>query len=148
MTIIVWDGVTLAADKLCSIGGLSATVNKLFRIDTGPFAGSIGGGSGDASSINEFVKWLRDGADMDKIPKFQTDKDDYVNFILINAQKEIWRFDRGAFPYMVEDEYHASGSGRDYALAAMYCGKTAAEAVEIASIFETGCGRGVDTLTL
>jgi ATP-dependent protease HslVU (ClpYQ) peptidase subunit len=45
-----------------------------------------------------------------------------------------------------EDKKTATGSGRDYALAAMHCGKTAREAVEIACLFETGCGNGVDEL--
>lgn len=38
------------------------------------------------------------------------------------------------------------GSGRDFAIAAMHCGKTAREAVEIASLYENGCGNGVDVL--
>lgn len=33
---------------------------------------------------------------------------------------------------------HAIGSGRDFALAAMHCGKSALEAVEIAAHFDTG----------
>lgn len=35
---------------------------------------------------------------------------------------------------------HAIGSGRDFALAAMHCGKSALEAVQIAGYFDTGTG--------
>ena len=47
----------------------------------------------------------------------------------------------------VEDQFAAWGSGRDFALTAMHLGKSAREAVEIACLFENGCGNGVDVLT-
>lgn len=40
-------------------------------------------------------------------------------------------------------EKHAIGSGRDFALAAMHCGKSALEAVEVARHFDTGTGGAV-----
>lgn len=39
----------------------------------------------------------------------------------------------------------ADGSGRDYATAAMYLGKTAREAVAVAARFEANTGMGVDS---
>jgi ATP-dependent protease HslVU (ClpYQ) peptidase subunit len=44
------------------------------------------------------------------------------------------------------ESFHALGSGRDFALAAMYLGKNAREAVEIAMEFDLETGKGVDCL--
>jgi hypothetical protein len=53
----------------------------------------------------------------------------------------------GDYPRTVtEDAHHAIGSGRDFAAAAMYLGKTAREAVEVAMALTGFCGHGVDTL--
>jgi ATP-dependent protease HslVU (ClpYQ) peptidase subunit len=41
----------------------------------------------------------------------------------------------------------AIGSGRNYAMAAMYLGKTAAEAVAVAAALDSSVGCGITTLT-
>jgi ATP-dependent protease HslVU (ClpYQ) peptidase subunit len=51
-------------------------------------------------------------------------------------------------PWLILSPQTAIGTGRDYALAAMHCGSTAAEAVAIAALFDPGTGGGVDTVTL
>jgi ATP-dependent protease HslVU (ClpYQ) peptidase subunit len=48
----------------------------------------------------------------------------------------------------VEDPFIAFGAGRDYAMAAMHLGCDAHRAVEVACVFDTGCGMGIDTLEL
>ena len=45
-----------------------------------------------------------------------------------------------------EDKFIAFGAGRDYALTAMFLGKSAIEAVQVAIQLDTSCGMGIDTL--
>jgi hypothetical protein len=54
----------------------------------------------------------------------------------------------GPYPMRNRSERWAWGSGRDFALAAMHLGKTAAEAVEVACLFQSDCGLGVDHVEL
>lgn len=142
MTCIAWDGKTLAADKRASLQGYAVPVTKIFRVN-----GMLVGGAGDFNKALEVVEWVKSGADPDKLPAFQR-TDDWVGLVCITPDKKILRYERGPLPFVVEAPFFAIGSGRDYAIAAMHLGKSAKEAVEIACIYETGCGNGIDALTL
>ena len=67
---------------------------------------------------------------------------------MIGPDKSIRKWERSPYPLKFHDEQFAIGSGRDFALAAMYLGKTAAQAVEVACVFDSGCGNGVDAMAL
>ena len=56
------------------------------------------------------------------------------------------RYEQTPNPFVVEDKQWAIGSGRDYAIAAMHLGRTAAEAVAVACLFDVSCGMGIDTM--
>lgn len=91
------------------------------------------------------LHWFEQGAKLEEWP--ESDSDDYV--CLIIWDREGFRFfEDGPFALPVENAFWAFGCGRDFALAAMHCGKDAREAVEIASRFDNGCGLGVDVMTL
>lgn len=72
-------------------------------------------------------------------------KDDYANVLVIENGR-VLMYSRSPHYWEYEDSFFAIGSGRELALAAMYCGKNAKEAVEVASLFEASCGMGVDVL--
>lgn len=144
MTCIAWDGKTLAADKRCLNGSLIGTVTKIYR----GRGGCLLGFSGDYDMCAQMLDWFNDGADPEKYPAQQRDKDLWSGFLVIRPDGGIQRFERTPNPLRYEDKIFAAGSGREFALAAMYCGKTAVEAVRIACIFDSGCGNGIDTLTL
>ncbi len=142
MTIICWDGVTLAADKRAVSAGWKFKVTKIYRIELG-----LVGVDGAYDVGLSLIKWLESGQDPKDYPEVQKDNDRYAHMLLIAPNKEILRYDRNPYPYKVEEPYIAAGCGRDFALAAMHLGKTAAEAVEVACHFDAGCGNGIDTLT-
>jgi len=142
MTCIAWDGKTLASDKRVTEEGLARTVTKIRRIN-----GLLVGATGLTWAGREMLAWVERGRKPEDFPASQRNKDDWAGTIVIEGT-HILTYDRGPYPIEIEDPTYAIGSGRDYALAAMHCGKTAAEAVEIAALFETGCGNGVDTLEL
>jgi 20S proteasome alpha/beta subunit len=143
MTCIAWDGKTLAADKRACNGTLYRTVTKIFRVGD-----SLMGYSGDPSFGEGMRAWIAGGEKPDDFPAFQRDKDDWVVTLVIRANGTIHKYERTPNPITFEDKHFAIGCGRDFALAAMHLGKTAREAVEVAIALDSGCGNGIDTLTL
>ena len=143
MTVIAWDGRTLAADKMGDADGLRRTTTKIRRFDGGLF-----GSAGAASRGAEMFAWIVSGADPATVPSFQLSPDDYQSVMVVRNDGTVWVYGCSAYPFQMEDPFHAIGSGRDFAVAAMHLGCNATQAVEVASRFESGCGMGIDTLEL
>ena len=142
MTVICWDGKTLAADRMGDAGGLRRTTTKIFRFDGGLF-----GSAGRGSRAAEMFAWIKDGSDPQRVPPFQL-TDEYQDVMVVRNDRTVWIYGQSAYPFRMEDPFHAIGSGRDFAMAAMLLGHDARTAVEVASQFCSGCGMGVDTLEL
>ncbi|MDE2468427.1 MAG: hypothetical protein KGL35_06715 [Bradyrhizobium sp.] len=143
MTTVAWDGKMLAADRRATSQGMAYEVCKLHRTPDGRLLA----GAGYAGLIGRMFAWLDNPErDWNARPAEQA-SDDYVFIIEITTAAEIRLHGRYG-EETTTSPFTASGSGRDYAMAAMACGKTAAEAVEIAARFDIGTGGGVDTLTL
>lgn len=141
MTVIAWDGKTLAADRRCMLGNTIRSTTKIFRV-----YGELVGVSGDYVRGLEVLEWFREGAVADRFPAprgaFQG------NLIVIDAKGRARRYEENPIPYMLEDEHAAAGCGDESALVAMALGATAREAVEIVCRFNYGCGNGIDTLEI
>lgn len=138
MSVIAYDGRIVAADSQLDSNGTKLTMTKLFRHeDTGRIIGAVG----DSIVAAEMVWWItRTGADGVEFPEAARSKDG-----VSPARVFIWENGK-AFMYgggRIGVEVHAPfamGSGQDAAMAAMLCGRTAAEAVEVACRVDTGCG--------
>lgn len=144
MTVIAWDGRTLAANKLASMGTTKHTTVKIFRGRDNSLVGYAGG----ADFGEQMVAWWNNGADPATFPPSQRDTNDWAGLIVIRKGQPIWRFERTPHPIKFYDNKFAIGSGREFALAAMYLGHDAPRAVEVASALDSRCGMGIDTLTL
>lgn len=142
MTVIAWDGKTLAADKLATMSGnIARTVRKIERF--GDVLLAMTGGWDVAVEIRE---WYKAGAVPTAFPPRA--RDDIATLIVFKRNGAIDTYASGPFPMPIEAKQIAFGSGRDYAEAAMHLGKTASEAVAVACHFQTDCGNGIDTLTI
>ena len=141
MSIIAWDGTILAADKRASLGTLIRTTTKIFRVGE-----VLAGYDGESAAWEEMLAWFRDGRDPAKFPAAQRNKDAWAGLLIVWPDKTLWRYEQTPYPVRYEPQQFAVGCGRDFALAAMHLGKSAPEAVEIASIFDSACGNGVDIL--
>jgi hypothetical protein len=143
MTVIAWDGRTLAADKRMLSGRTVGSTTKIFRIgaELVGFAGTPAGGQ-------EMMRWYEDGAFKEKFPEKNRDPDRCITMVVIRKDGSIWEFQNSPDPFKHDDPFYAWGCGDEAALVAMACGKTAFEAVEMAARFNSGCGNGVDTLAL
>lgn len=143
MTVIAWDGKTLAADKAATNVGFSSTVTKIYRVP----AGLVGfAGNGDAAM--QLLQWFREGMDVKNYPECQKGEDDAASAIFVSKDGSVYGFGSSPWPQRNENVCQAFGSGRDYALAAMHLGFDARRAVEVAIALDNDCGCGIDTLVL
>jgi ATP-dependent protease HslVU (ClpYQ) peptidase subunit len=148
MTVIAFDGKTLAADRQATEGGLRHITTKIKRINKGKFKGYLMAGAGCTSQANQMMSWFELGAEPDAFPKYQDTEDLSAQLLVISPAKEIFRFDFNPIPSVFYDEIYAMGSGRDVAMGAMVMGADAKQAVEVASEICAGCGLGVDVIQL
>ena len=142
MTVIVWDGYTLAADKQSTSAGLTRTVTKIRKIRF-----HLCGVAGDLCLGGEMMAWFERGAIPAELPAFQR-TDNWVSLLVITPDRKILKYEQSPYPIdFTESVVYAMGAGRDYAIAAVHLGCDAAEAVKVASMFENSCGMGCDTLS-
>jgi len=142
MTVIAWDGTTLAADKRVSFGNTLGTVRKIIYV---PEHRAIIGACGSISQLMDFFAWFkRNSQKAEDYPKSFLD-DSNPQAIVIKDDL-VYIHEKSAYPTYIEQPFFAIGSGRDFAIAAMHCGKTAREAVEIACLYDAYCGNGVDEI--
>ncbi len=143
MTVIAWDGKTLAADRRSNTSwGVHDTVTKISRHE-----GNLLATSGKGSVALEIQAWWIAGADAGKFPA-SARGDDGGNLIVITPDRRVLQFGTGPFPSEMQGRFYVVGAGGDIALAAMHCGRSAAEAVALACELNSTCGNGIDTLTL
>lgn len=140
MTIIAWDGKTLAADKRAT-GGTITVVTKIMR---GP-QGQLIGASGSGSIARELMAWACNGEQPAAWPA-SADKDDASLIVVDRGGVRVY-YSR-PFPMQPEGGRFAMGSGEPYAMTAMHLGCDARRAVQVASELIESCGNGVDWLEL
>lgn len=141
MTIIAWDGKTLAADRRGTSAGLPVSVKKIHRV--GDLLVGISGSAGEAQAC---LDWIVKGRDPEKYPDCQ--QGEKRGYLLVVEEGKAYEYERTPYPIPVLEPFTATGDGRDFALAAMHLGCSAKEAVEVACHFNVFCGNGIDTLTL
>jgi hypothetical protein len=139
LTVIAWDGKTLAADRLLCAGETKGTGRKIFRVGA-----ELVGFSGTSCEAAAMLAWYRAGADVGSFP--QSKGDDYATMLVIRGRR-VWKYDGRAYAYEVKAPC-AIGCGAEGAMVAMACGKNAREAVLLASRFNNSCGNGVDVFEL
>ncbi|HEY5492046.1 MAG TPA: hypothetical protein VIK25_12710 [Gemmatimonadaceae bacterium] len=140
MSVICWDGTTLAADRRASTGSQAYTVQKICRLGD-----RLVGFVGTANRMPELCAWLKKGAKPKTYQKMSAEDDSAM--VVIHRNGAIHSYDGSPYPIVIVGTHFADGSGCDYARAALYLGCTAEKAVEVASQFDPFCGNGVDTLT-
>lgn len=146
MSVIAWDGYTIAADKQATVAGLRVTTTKLRRICRPDCIPEVIGYTGDQDSGMMMAKWYEDGADPAQFPECQ--KGDDWSRLTVADKYGVRIYERQPVAVKVEDLFAAWGSGRDFAMAAMHLGQSARDAVVVASQYAEGCGRGVDSFDL
>ncbi len=138
MTVITYRDGILAADKQGTRGDTIYTAIKIFKRDYGAIAIC-----GDVDSAMSMIRWLDGGEIAGGFPVCQ-DTDRWAQLIVVR-NGELFVYGRTPYPERLEcDDFAAFGVGREAALGAMEMGAGAEKAVEVASKWVVGCGRGVD----
>jgi hypothetical protein len=141
MTVIAWDGKTLAADRMIIDGCAKLPGTKIHRIN-----GELFGSSGCWSTGMARFEWVRAGMESAKYPVVSDDQ--FGRLLRITADGQILLYTVNGLPMRYESRFYAIGSGSEFAMAAMYLGHTAQEAVHVACELSNECGMGIDTLEL
>lgn len=143
MTVIAWDGKTLAADRMAGDNWLTCNQTlKIYRI-----GGCLVGCAGASAKLREMLAWFRAGAQPADFPQSARDSDN-VDMLVITPDRGIHLYQNTPFPIEFSQTQFAIGSGKEVARAVMMLGHDAAKAVELACAVCAGCGNGIDTLGL
>lgn len=143
MSVVAWDGKSIAADKQSGHVGKISAITKIRRIATGEVVAWVGSQGGGLM----LAKWYEDGADPAKWPEFQKDKDERSTLIVACATG-VKIFENLPIAITFDEPFNAWGSGQDFAVAAMAMGANAYDAVMMANRYSDGCGNGVDHFEL
>lgn len=141
MTTIAWDGKTLAGDKQTTDVDMRMRTTKVVRIGN-----LLVGGSGNAGRIRAMHEWIANGRKPEALPSFQNSDSDSVKLLVVD-QGQLFMYDVGHCPIPIENPFYAVGSGRDFAMAAMHLGLSAADAVKVSAAFDVGTSPEVDVIT-
>lgn len=142
MTVICWDGQTLAADKRADYGGAALTVTKVYRIDDDRIAAISGAGAHGMAVLD----WLRGNGDLSTYPKPSSD-DESAFVLVIYRNGDVWNYERGGYRSPLHESVPlAMGAGRDFAMGALAMGADSVRAVAVANQLCSSCGNGIDTL--
>jgi 20S proteasome alpha/beta subunit len=142
VSVIVWDGKSLAADRQWTAGNLIRTTTKIWK-----HGDVLMGGSGTLTHVEALRNWVLGGMLPAKFPDLKCDQNYVPHFWLINRNGAVAKFEDTPYPMTLRDPFFAEGSGRDFAYGALEMGADAARAVEIACKYDTSCGGGIDVLT-
>ena len=139
MTIVVWDGKTIAADRQITRGDQVSSRVKLKRLDSGAVVCTCG----DADRGLMLIDWYINGKDPAVWPAFQRADTGWVILVVVECG-QVYEYNQEPVAIPVEAPYDAWGSGSSFALGALAMGATASQAVEAASKHCNTCGMGVD----
>jgi hypothetical protein len=140
VTTIAWDGKTLAADRQANCNGSRRSIHKI--LNCGQF---WYGGCGQLDDIQRVAKWL---ADAEQPPPVFEDAGLYGIAVRKDTAQAFFVEGKTVCFSQILDRVMATGSGGEYARAAMELGKTAAQAIAFAARFDIGTGLGVDSVRI
>ncbi len=139
MTVIAYDGRKLAADKqVTSEGGFKRTASKLRVTEHGVLAWN-----GRIDHGIDLMDWFESGAKPEEFPEHLLGDACEAELIVVRAGGAV-TYSGVPTPTPVLDGYMAWGSGRDFAMGAMYAGADAIGAVKAAIHWSAECGLGID----
>jgi len=138
VTIVVWDGATLAVDRGVTDGYTMWEQDKAWRLGNAVLTGV-----GNMTLVLAMRNWYVAGRDASKFPTEQTLPDRWCEFIVATPDG-LFRYERSPIPIEHGKNKCAFGYGKDFAYGALAMGATAEQAVSIANKFSPHCGMGVD----
>lgn len=145
MTTIAFRDGQMAGDSRFNCAEGVTTGSKLFRKKVGKKEHLIGF-AGDVYCAMVFIDWY--GTDNKELLKqiHAMSHDDFE--VLIWDGRKLSSCNYLCRPLVLQEDYFAIGSGGPYAITAMDCGKTAAQAVQMAIKRDSNSGGRIITMTI
>jgi len=151
MSIVVWDGTTLAADCAMWLSNVKYKVQKIRKINTrGIFPHALVGAVGTPSFVSAGLRFIESGFLKEARPDYKEYDDIKANdvyFILITPEKKVFFFDAMFNATEVFEQRAALGAAAETAIGALDAGATAREAVEICIRRTDYAGLGVEEIS-
>jgi hypothetical protein len=123
---------------MCTQGDTLTSARKLFNVGNGYIVGFTGGlGAGLAMK-----HWWGEGANIETFPESQ--KGEQWSQFVVASPVGVFYYETTPHEIEIVDQFYAFGSGRETALGVLAMGGNAIQAVEIASQYVSGCGKGCD----
>jgi len=137
MTTIIVDrrSMCMAGDTQIDLCDVPYHGKKVFRLPHQDGEMLIGF-TGNLYIIDEVLKWFRDGKNPNDKPK----EDCGGQFFVLHSDGQIEIFSKTWQSFFIDCDYTAIGGGRDFAIAALYLGKSPKESIEIASALDIHTG--------
>lgn len=146
MTIVVWDGETLATDKAANDGAAQWETTKAWYTQDAFDQQVIVSGVGVLCNILLMRDWYTNGQQATLFPREQMG-DLWCQFLLVNHEG-LWRYEQSRIPIEHGKLPCAFGVGKDFAFGALAMGADAVTAVGVANDHSIHCGLGVNTYVL
>jgi ATP-dependent protease HslVU (ClpYQ) peptidase subunit len=121
MTTIAYKDGVLAADTCRVVNGIATKCSKLHRLEDG----SVFAGAGNSTDIAKCFRWLTGG---------EKPANELESLSALHLTEDgLFYIDGALEPLLMDQEYWAVGSGADFAIAGMFMGMSAQDAVTLAS---------------
>lgn len=135
MTTIVarFSTLEIAADSMVSADESFFGTNKLRKTKRGIF-----GGCGDWDKLLKIYRAIEKGTEIEDID---------VTVLELRTDG-LWIYEGTTIPVLIKEDFYAIGTGAGYAMGALHCGRSVAEACEIACIYDTSSHPPIDYMKL
>lgn len=144
MTTVAYKSGVMAADRMACEGNTKyGRMTKIHRS-----RGYLLGFSGAADVAMALLRWFENGADPAEWPDPHGEDRTEASMLVVSPAGSVMCYERFPVPLIMEQEYHAIGSGRDFALAVMHMGHDPIKAVEVACELDAFSGGGIDVIRL
>jgi len=142
VTTIAVKAGRMACDSMEVIRSKAGGVRKYLNSDKvfecpGEFIGIAGESDGGLL----WWDWYVDGCDSKKLERALLEYE--IDVLILHKDGSVQTSSQACTFYTVREPFYAIGSGTKCALAAMHCGKTAAEAVAISALIDLNTGGDV-----
>ena len=144
MTVIVWDGITLATDRQLTNNGYKREERKIHCSADGReilmFCGAVDFG-------NELMLWYNEGRHKESWPEFQLNEDRWCTLVIGRQDGSVvCVYQQPVMIPVRSARTWGEQTARDVALGAMLMGACATKAIEVANSCCIACGFGYDAV--
>lgn len=140
MTVVVWDGKILAADRMACTGDGFFKTKKLFQISKDVYAAV----TGTSAIARQQIAWLKKKANYPNM-----DKDNFSRLIVATRGVKFLQLYEDTEHYLeITQERIAFGSGSEFARAGLELGLNSIESVKLTNKLCISCGCGVNFVKL